>query len=67
VDASKLNISMHRILTREEVERGDPNEESVKIKASRLGKNGIPPSQLIQEQKLLYKKMKPFFDRIDNR
>jgi hypothetical protein len=67
VDASKLNISMHRILTREEVERGDPNEESVKIKASRLGENGIPPAQLIDEQKLLYKKMKPFFDRIDNR
>lgn len=67
VDASKLNISVHRILTREEVERGDPNEESVKIKASRLGENGIPPAQLIEEQKLLYEKLKPLFDRIDNR
>jgi len=67
VDASKLNISVHRILTREEVERGDPNQESVKIKASRIGENGVPPAQLIQEQKLLYEKLKPLFDRIDNR
>jgi len=67
VDASKLNISVHRILTREEVERGDPNQESVKIKAARLGENGVPPAQLIQEQKLLYEKLKPLFDRIDNR
>jgi len=27
----------------------------------------VPPAQLIQEQKLLYEKLKPLFDRIDNR
>jgi len=64
VDTREINSRYHRILTRDEVNANDPTDPVVIEKAKRVGKDGITPRELLDNQREWYKQYSKFIERL---
>jgi len=64
VDTREINSRYHRILTRDEINANDPTDPAVIEKAKRVGKDGITPRELLDNQREWYKQYSEFIERL---
>jgi len=64
VDTREINSRYHRILTRDEINANDPTDPVVIEKAKRVGKDGITPRELLDNQREWYKQYSEFIERL---
>lgn len=64
INVTELNSRHHRILTQDEVDSNDDSLPSLVKKAKRMG---VPPSELLKNQREWYKEHAKFIEMLENR
>lgn len=64
IDTREINSRYHRILSRDEVNANNPKDPRVIEKAKRIGKDGITPRELLDNQREWYEQYSEFIERL---